>query len=300
MKRNFFFLMLSVCAGAGVPCCAVGPPEFPRWGYSVRGGGLHQFKTDLDGGGSFAVDRYYAQGGVSRMWRFDRQLSLSAGFGADDYRFSGPVSNPWKPVENYRLSLFSRWGLENGWTLFGGPSVRAYLERGAGVDDALSAAFFGGASYRFSDRLSLGPGIGVVGQLADGPRWFPVLLVNWDITERLRLETGGGLAATGGPGLSLKYTFSRHWKAALGVRYEKMRFRLGSDHGPYSDGVGENRNIPIIGTVSYYLYPRGFVSAVFGSNISGEMRVENQNGVLVGKDSYDNSPFAGLSVSFLF
>ena len=273
--------------------------DFPRWAPSFSGGALHDFETDMDGGGAFALDRYYVEGGMGRMWNFDRIVSLSAGYGQDDYRFSSLAVEPWNNIENYRLSLFARWGLDEKWTLFGGPSVRAYRESGARLDDSWTAAFFGGASYRFSERLSLGPGFGVVGQLEDNPSYFPIVVVKWGITDRLSLETGGGLGATGWPGLTMNYEVSRKWKAGLTTRYERKRFRLDGD-GPFLDGIGEDRNMPLIGSLTYNIYPRGMVGVIFGVNYLGELSVDSSSGSEIYSRNYDNSVTAGIVSRFRF
>jgi hypothetical protein len=253
----------------------------------------------MDDGGSFSVNRYFLEGGFGRMWRFDRLISLSAGYGQDDYRFSGLSLEPWNNIDNYRVGIFTRWALDDRWMVIGGPSIRSYGEAGGDLEDALTSAFFGGATYKFSDRLTLGPGVGLVEQLHDDVSFFPVVFVNWNITERLSLETGGGLAATGGPGLSLNYTFSRNWKAGLTGRYEKKRFLL-NDEGLAPDGFGEDEYFPVIGNISYVLYPGGFISMIIGYNIDGKISVENSDGHLLSETEYDNSVNIGFVGSFRF
>jgi len=272
---------------------------FPRWAPSISGGSVYNFNTGVDGGGSFSVNRYYAEAGISRMWDFNKMISFSAGVGQDDYRFSDPGSGPWNNIENRRIGVFARWALENNWAFFGASSIRSYGETGVAIDDSLTAAVFGGASYTFNDRLKIGPGLGVVGQLEDNPSVFPVVIVNWGITDKLRLETGGGLAASGGPGLSLNYAISSKWEAGLTTRYEKKRFRLDSD-GPAPDGVGEDKNIPVYGSISYRIYPQGMIGAIIGFGFDGSFAVESKNGGVLYKKSYDNFNVLGLVASFRF
>ena len=273
--------------------------SFPRWGPSVRGGSVYNFRTDMEGGGAFSVNRYFVEVGLARMWRFDRFISLSAGFGQDDYHFGRLASEPWNNIDNYRVSAFARWAINDKWKAIGGPSIRSYGETGVDLDAALTAAFFGGVSYTFSDRLTLGPGFGLIDQLKDGFRMFPVVFVNWSITERLSLATGGGLAATGGPGLSLNYEFTKKWKAGLTGRYERKRFLLNGE-GLFPNGVAEDKNVPLIANVSYILYPGGSISAVFGYNFSGKLSADNSNGDLVYETGYDPSGNMGIVASFRF
>lgn len=268
--------------------------SFPRWGPSIRAGSIYDFETDMEGGGSFAVNRYFTEAGVARMWSFDRMIAFSAGFGQDDYRFSNLGTQPWNNIDTYRMGLFGRWRMNEKWVLFAGPSVRSYGETGVDWDDALTGAFFGGASYTFGDRLTLGPGVVVAGQIEERTRYFPVLLVNWNITENLSLDTGGGFAATAGPGLSLTYSLSDHWKAALSGRYEKKRFRLAEN------GVGEDRNVPLMGSLTYFVYPGGYVSGIVGYNFSGKLAADDAYGNLLYERSYDPAPVIGFIASFRF
>lgn len=273
--------------------------SFPRWGPSLKAGSVYNFETDMEGGGSFAVNRYFIEAGIARMWSFDRMIAFSVGYGQDDYQFDNLGTQPWNNIDAYRMGLFGRWRVSDGWVLFAGPSVRSYGETGSNLGDSLTGAFFGGASYTFGDHLTLGPGVMVTGQIEDRTRYFPVLLVNWNITENLSLETGGGFAATAGPGLSLVYELSDHWKTALTGRYEKKRFRL-NDSGLAENGVGEDRNVPIIGNLSYFFYPGGYVSGIIGYNFAGELSAEEANGNSLYKRAYDPSLTLGLAASFRF
>ena len=178
-------------------------------------------------------------------------------------------------------------------------SVRAYGEKGVELSEALTGAMFGGASYRFNDALSLGPGLGVVGQLEDNPLYFPIIVVDWNITEKLNFSTGGGMGSTVGPGLILTYKVSRHWNVGLGGRYEKKRFRL-SDGGIVSNGVGEDQSVPIFGTVSYVLYPGTQISGLIGINLNGRFEIEDENGNTLYSREYGTSVFSGITVSARF
>jgi hypothetical protein len=273
--------------------------SFPRWGPSVKVGSVYNFETDMEGGGSFAVNRYFMEAGMARMWGFDRMIAFSAGFGQDDYRFSNLGTRPWNNINAYRMGLFARWRVNEQWVLFAGSSVRSYGEPGVDLDDALTGSFFGGASYSFGDRLTLGPGLVIAGEIEDKTRYFPVLLVNWKITERLSLETGGGFAATAGPGLSLIYSVSEHWKAGLTGRYEMKRFRLNND-GLAENGVGEDRSVPLVANLTYFLYPGGFISGIAGFNFSGKLSADDAYGNLLYEKSYDPAPGIGLVASFRF
>ncbi|MDF7809010.1 hypothetical protein P4E94_16300 [Pontiellaceae bacterium B12219] len=278
---------------------AVSGFSFPRWGPSVKAGSVYNFETDMEGGGSFSVNRYFMEAGIARMWSFDRMIAFSAGFGQDDYRFNDLSTLPWNNINTYRMGLFARWRLNEQWVLFAGPSVRSYGEPGVDLADALTGSFFGGASYTFGDRLTLGPGLVIACEIEDKTRYFPVLLVNWNITDRLSLETGGGFVATAGPGLSLIYSISNHWKAGLTGRYEVKRFRLNRD-GLAVNGVGEDESVPFVANLTYFLYPGGFISGIAGFNFSGKLSADDAYGDLLYERTYDPAPGIGFVASFRF
>jgi hypothetical protein len=271
-----------------------GPPT--GWSPFFGGGSVYNFETDLDDAGSFSVTRSYMDGGMAYLFRKDRMVSLSVGYGQDDYRFSGTAAEPWNTIETYRASLFTRWGMDNGWTWIATTSLRACGETGADLDDAFTAGGFGGASHTFSDTLSLGPGLGVFGRIEDRPLVIPIIILDWNITEKLSLGTGGGLATTAGPGLTLSYKASKHWNLALSGRYDKKRFRL-DNQGLAPNGVGEDRSIPILGSISYVLYPGTHISGLAGYSFNGKFRLEDVYGDHLYDQTYESSFFAGLTIA---
>ncbi|MDF7801065.1 hypothetical protein P4C99_16430 [Pontiellaceae bacterium B1224] len=299
MRYKIFFISLIFACGAFAETNRSFRVTFPRWASSLRGGSVYNFDADLEGDGSFAVNRFVAEGMYGYMWSYDSFIAVAVGGGQDDYNFSNDVPDYWNNINNYRVGLYSRWGITDRWVLFAAPSVRAYAEAGVDPLDGLTGVFFGGASYKFSDRLTLGPAIGIVGQIEDRPSYFPVILVKWRITEQLSLDTGGGLAATAGPGLALVYKFSDHWKAGITGRYERKRFRLNAS-GMSPDGVGEDRNVPIYGTLAYFFYPQGYITAIFGFNTYGKLGLFDSDGDYIDEFEYTPSASAGFVASFRF
>jgi len=139
----------------------------------------------------------------------------------------------------------------------------------------------------------------VFSELEDSVSIFPILIVDWKITDRLRLETGGGLGATQGPGLDFKYRLSDTWSLGLGGRYESLRFRL-DDKGPAPDGVGGDRSFPVYLSVTYSRGRDMQVSAIAGVELDGELRLEDSNGQLITRDNYESAPFLGGTFNFRF
>lgn len=270
------------------------------WSTFLRGGYLRQLKTDIDNGGDFSVDRFFVQGGVTYSPEIRRSISLAVGYGYDGYDFSASggfaALQPWSNIHSYRVSAPVRWGFDDKWTLFVIPTLRSTAESGADLDNGVQGGGFAGFSYRFSDRLTLGPGIGVLTQIEDSASVFPVILIDWKITNRLSLRTGSGTGATLGPGLVLDWRVSEKWSLSLGGRYERLRLRL-DDHDLAPDGVGEDRAFPIFGGIQYTYSQRFHVSFVGGVEVGGKLSLFDRDGNEIIEESYDPSPFIGLTLS---
>jgi hypothetical protein len=272
------------------------------WSTFLRGGYLYQSKTDIDNGGEFSVNRFFVQGGVTYSPQIRRSVSLALGYGYDGYDFSGSgrfgARQLWSDINSYRISAPVRWGFEDKWTLFFIPTLRFTAENGANLDDAAQGGGFAGFSYRFSDRLTLGPGIGALTQIEDSASVFPVILIDWKITDRLSLKTGRGTGATLGPGLVLDWRASEKWSLNLGGRYERLRFRL-DDQGLEPGGVGEDRAFPIFGGINYTHSRRFQLSLVGGVEVDGKLSLYDKDGNDIVRESHDPALFIGLAFSLL-
>ena len=278
-----------------------GPPD--GWSTFIRGGAVNQFDTDIDDGGSFGIQRFYVQGGATYTWERRHSVSLALGYGRDEYDFNGAAGfgamSPWKDIHGVDVAVPVRYGLNSNWTAFVIPSVRVNAEDGAETGDATTGGVLGGAAYRFGDRLTLGPGFGLVSQIEDDMEVFPILLIDWRITDTVSLTTGRGVGATLGPGLQLLWAPNRNWEFSFGGRYERLRFRLDKD-GPAPEGVGDDRSFPLFAGIRYSFTPLFQVSVVGGAEFGGELLMEDRNGNLVQKTGYETAGFLGGTINLRF
>jgi hypothetical protein len=265
----------------------------------VRGGAVHQFKTDIDDGGEFSINRLFIQPGVRFLVNPTTSASISVGFGHNNYDFSGGDGfaglRPWGTANTWRLSTPVRWTPDDKWTVFGFPTLRFAAESGANLTDGATVGGLIGVSYKFSESLTIGPGLGVLGQIEDDVSLFPILVIDWKLTDTLRLSTGRGLAATQGPGLTLQWRPTKSWDIGLGVRSDKLRFRL-DDSGIAPDGVGQDRSIPVSLSVNYRYNRRLRLAFLGGVEFAGKLRVEDDRGKKIESTDYDPAPFLGFSV----
>lgn len=278
-----------------------GPPTGLR--FSLRGGVVHQLDGSLDEGGRFQVTRTYVRPGVVFFPAPNLTLALSAGWNQDLYEFKGSSGlaglDPWDKVHSLRAGAFVRWTVEDRWTIFLLPTIRTSFEEGGSAGQGIQGGGFAGFSYRFSDTLEIGPGFGAISQIEDSPSVFPVILVDWRITEDLTLRTGRGLGATQGPGLSLVWAFADGWDLTVGGRYDRLRFRL-DDRGVAPGGVGEEAAFPIYAGVSYAFGRRASLSLLGGTSPYGELRLEDADGARITADRHDPTGFVGLLFELSF
>jgi hypothetical protein len=270
------------------------------WSTVVRGGAVYQFDTDLDEGGRYTSGRYNVEIGQSYGWSRRDTATLSIHYTLDSYDFSGDNAGgitfnfPWEKIHTFSISTPLRKGIGDNWTAFLIPSIRSTGESGAEFSETITGGGFTGVSYKFSDNLTIGPGLGVFSQLEESATIFPVLIIKWNITEKLSLETGRGLAATLGPGLTLSYNATPKLRLGVGGRYEKLRFRL-DKNGDVESGVGEDSSFPVFITCSYSVNRKSSISFVAGLETGGELKVEDSKGNTINEEDSDSGVFTGLT-----
>ncbi|MCK9175898.1 MAG: hypothetical protein M0O96_11550 [Desulforhopalus sp.] len=241
------------------------------------------------------------EAGQNYAWSRRDSASFALDYSYDAYDFSdgesgGILGSPWEDIHTLSISSPLRKGIGERWTAFLIPSLRSTGESGADFSKTLTGGGLTGVSCRFGDRLTIGPGLGVFTQLEDSATVFPVLIVNWKITDQFSLETGRGLAATLGPGLTLSYLATPNLRLAVGGRYEKLRFRLDKT-GSAGSGIGEDSSFPIFASCSYNITPKAVVSLMGGVETGGKLKLENNRGYSICEETYDSGILSGIAFS---
>ena len=131
------------------------------------------------------------------------------------------------------------------------------------------------------------------------PRAFPILIIDWDINERWNLATGGGLASSQGPGLTLSYKVSRRWKASLTGRYENLEFRL-DDEGVAPGGIGRDQSFPLVLSGVFDASQMASFSIFAGVELAGKLKLKNEFDELVDESKYDPAAIFGATVRLRF
>ena len=278
--------------------------DYGPWVWSVAGGAVNQFAADFsDGPGDVSITRGFLQGGLSYVWDRDTSASISVGAGNTDYDFSSNAliegREPWEKIEDYRLSLPVRFSPMDKMNAIVIPSIRSYAESGASASDGRTEGVLGGFSWKFSDTLSIGPGMGWFSDLGDESNVFPIILVDWKITEALSLSTGRGLAASQGPGLTLNYTMNPKLTLGLTARYERTRFALEERQGRSAE-VGEDSSTPLLLVATYSPWPMTSITALAGVELGGSMALEDGQGREIADTDVDTAVVVGFSFQSRF
>lgn len=280
------------------------PEQRSPWSFNVDGGGMHHSDTDLkDSGGSFSVDRWFLGAGVNFSWSPRNSIGASIGGGRSVYEFDELTGlgdgQPWDTIEDSRLSLSARFGVGEKGVVFIVPTVRFNGEKGASNSDSRTYGLFGAIAWRLNESLTIGPGLGIFSRLEGSTRAFPIIAIDWNITDRWSLSTGRGLASSRGPGLTLNYQLNDDWSLGLGGRYEDQEFRL-DDQGVAAGGVGRDQSIPIVFRAELKPSNSLNLSVFAGMSFGGNLRLKDASDILVEESDYDATPIFGGTFDFRF
>lgn len=278
--------------------------NFGPWVWGIQGGGVQKFETDMSNvDGAFSVNRYFIQPSLGYAWDRRNSVSLSLGVGESNYDFSSDASieglKPWDRIREYQLSLPIRFSSAENINTIIIPSVRINAETGADLSDGMTEGVLAGVSLKLSDTLTIGPGFGWFSELGGGSSAFPIIVVDWDITDKLALTTGRGIASSRGPGIGLNYSLKDKWVLGLSGRYEKVRFALDDESG--SQGAfGEDKSLPLVFSVKYSPWPMTSLSAFVGGDFAGELTLEDNDTRELASSEYDTAFSLGLVFSSRF
>jgi hypothetical protein len=249
------------------------------------------------------VQRSFVQAGAGYAWDRNTSVSVSLAAGTADYDFSADAGiegrEPWNRINELRISVPVRFAPTEKTTAIVIPSLRTHVESGGSMRDGRGAGILGGLSYRFSDTLSLGPGLGWFDDVGDDTSIFPIILVDWQITDRWSLNTGGGLAASQGPGVTLNYKIDNRWTAGVSARSEETRFSLKDKPGRTAT-VGQDSSAPMLLVLDYAPWPTARVSAVLGVELGGSLSLEDDSGREIAESDVDTAIVAGITFSSRF
>lgn len=263
---------------------------------------LYVGDSGIDGGGEYSMFGAIVRAGVQTGFGGTNLAGLTVNYDYLDYSFSDPAAfggvAPWNVVRRYGVAAPLVFGVADRWALGFIPSVDWFRENGADEGEALTWGGVVSASRFFDGGNLLGLGVGVFQRL-EKTSVFPLLLINWKLTDRWRLTNPLSAGPTGPAGLEIDYRLDGGWNIGLGAAWRTTRFRL-SEAGPVPNGIGEESGLPVFlratrnfGTgISMNLYA-GVVTA-------GQLRIEDPDGNGLREVDVDPAPLFGVTFSARF
>lgn len=263
---------------------------------------VFQGQGDLDGGGDYSAWSAVVRAGVLGNLGGGKRAGVVFNYDYTDYSFSSPAAfggmAPWGSVKRYGVAAPLSFTRNDGWSFGLTPSVDWIHENGADTGESLTWGAVATATRYFADGNQLGFGLGVFSRLEE-TSVFPLLVVDWKLSDRWRLVNPLPAGPTGPAGLELDYRVSDSWSLGFGAAWRTTRFRL-SESGPVASGVGEERGVPVFLRSSHNLVPGVRLFLYAGMVTAGELRVEDASGNVLRKVDVDPAPLLGATVSARF
>ena len=254
-----------------------------------------QFNSSITGGGDIKMTSAGAELRLISDITNSDEIEFRFQFQRDDYDFSGNTGfgslDAWGEVQTIDFTTVwtHEYDQQNRW-YFGGIVRAAYEESAsANVQGGGTVAF----AHSFSSDLTIGGGVGVIGQANDDPRAFPIIILDWKLTDKLRLSSDLSTRFGSRTGLELIWTPRDDWSFGVGYSYSYSRFRLdGSGFAP--DGAGEASSYPLTFRATYTASPAFSLTFFGGIVFDGHLEVTNNNRALMQSVDYDNAGVIGL------
>jgi hypothetical protein len=203
--------------------------------FQFGGAYTHRFETDLDSGGSMTVDTLSGGLNISTDLNRDVGLTFRINYGVSLYDFDdgGSVAgfgvlDPWDDIHTLAFGAAISADLDDQWSVFGGPVFQFSRETGADWEKSFTGGIVAGATYAVSEDFLIGGGVGIVSQIEDSARFFPIIIVEWVIDENWRISSRGptgGRSSIEFTGVELVWEASDAWEFALGGGTSFSRFR---------------------------------------------------------------------------
>jgi len=262
---------------------------------------LYQFDANLGRGGNVSAFRTFFD--INSKIPLDDTLSVGLNFGYHhaDYNFADPATfaggKPWDKVHNLKFGASLSY-VTSEWSLFVAPSVQVSREDGAGWGNAIGYGGVFSLTRDFSSDLSLGIGVAAFSQLEEISA-FPIIAVNWRITDRLSLANPFRPGPAGPAGLELSYRIGSDWDLAAGAAYRSERFRL-TNSGLFRNGIGESSLIPAWARISRSAGSNFYLDFYAGAMLGGVLSIDDRNGNRITSDNYNPAPFLAFAISSRF
>jgi hypothetical protein len=276
------------------------PPGTVTFSSAVTG--IHQLPGDLACGGDLQWSSVSASVGITRQFVPAFAAGLSLRYDGEDWpigaaaAFSG--DSPWRRLQ--RAGASANLSLALSRTLLTGvsPTIEWAGTPGTGGRDGLVYGAVLSVANAFSPRFVLGGGASVTRQFYS-VKTTPFVIVNWRITDRLRIANASAAGPEGGAGVELCCSLSPAWELAGGGVYRSDRWRLDAD-GRYPGDVGETSSIPLLARLTRRIGPGAKVDLYAGVSSHSRITVKDSGGRVLAHDDYGIVPLVSMTLSGRF
>jgi hypothetical protein len=272
-------------------------------------GFVEQFNTGIANGGTLSIARFNAGIKAPVQLADALRLTTSFRFNADNYDFRSEQAQwggAWQNIGTYTLASVLQAKYDEQWSFYGGGVVRQSGEMsGTKFKDGITGGGLGGATYKCSDTLSLGAGLGIMTQLENNATVLPILSVDWRFADQWKLKVGLTDIGTTGYGAEVMYDLNQDWSFAFGLQHHKSRFRIeGNSAVGTQNGIGQEEASNLYLSTTWHASPYADLVGYFGVTAGGNLRAENEHGTqsaTIGNSSdYDTAAILGVKAVVRF
>jgi len=255
---------------------------------------VHQFGTSIDSGGKAEVTRAGFELRVDTAMTDIDDLQFRFQYQRDDWDFSGAgfgATNPWGTIDTIDASFqwLHQYNETTKW--FASGLVRSSYEDSYSDGVVLGGAL--GLIHSYSSNVTLGLGLGVIEQQKDDELLFPVFVLEWNISETLRLTSDISSRFGSRTGVELVWSPQNDWSFGLGVAYDYNRFRL-DNTGVAPGGAGEATSIPLSLRATRHVSPTFDLTLYGGIAFGGKLEVINAASKTISSTDYDAAGMIGV------
>lgn len=263
---------------------------------------VYQGSAKLDGGGDYSAWTTILRTGVLGDLGGGKRAGLVLNYDYSDYKFSAPAAfggaAPWGAVQRYGVAAPLSFTRPDGWTLGLTPSVDWIHEKGADVGESLTWGAVATVTRSFADGDRIGLGLAAFDRIGE-TRVFPLLIVDWRLSERWRLANPLPAGPTGPAGLELDYRLDGDWNLGLGAAWRSTRFRL-KNSGPVANGIAEEVGVPVFLRASRSFGPGSTLYLYGGVVTAGRLSVMDASGRVLRETDFGTAPLFGATFSMRF
>ena len=262
-----------------------------------------QFDSSIDNGGKVELSRYGAELRLNYHVTDEDDLQFRFQYQRDDWNFSGTTGlgndDPWDLVTTTDLALQWTHQLQEKTQIFGGPIIKWSSDSGAAQSNSDVFGGMIGFVHVYSDTLTFGGGIGVIEALDDDDRLFPILVLDWKLSDEVTLTSDLATRYGSRLGVELVWKPREDWSLGAGISYDYSRFRL-DDSGYAPEGVGEATSLPLQVRATYHPTPNVSITLLGGVVLGGELSVYDATGVNIESENYDSAGEIGILARIKF